>query len=130
MSQVPTKCRHGRTANTRIEATHRQLLPPYALTRCLPPGDALWPPCCLPNSFQAKVNIGVEGRSVAFSPNGAHLAVGTTNGMVKVLTVENLTVKVGAPATSRHATYCYCCLWRSHSQVAAGAACHRHLCSA
>ncbi|GLC44364.1 hypothetical protein PLESTF_000049800 [Pleodorina starrii] len=42
----------------------------------------------------AKVNIGVEARSVAFSPNGAHLAVGTITGMIKVLLVENLTHKV------------------------------------
>ncbi|KAG2499991.1 hypothetical protein HYH03_002273 [Edaphochlamys debaryana] len=42
----------------------------------------------------AKVNIGVEAQSVAFSPNGAHLAVGTITGMVKVLMVENLTQKV------------------------------------
>ncbi|KAG2450199.1 hypothetical protein HYH02_000301 [Chlamydomonas schloesseri] len=42
----------------------------------------------------AKVNIGEKAQSVAFSPNGAHLAVGTVTGMVKVLMVENLTQKV------------------------------------
>ena len=34
--------------------------------------------------WQAKVNIGVKAQSVAFSPNGAHLAVGTVTGMLKV----------------------------------------------
>lgn len=33
---------------------------------------------------QAKVNIGEKAQSVAFSPNGAHLAVGTITGMCKV----------------------------------------------
>jgi hypothetical protein len=36
---------------------------------------------------QAKVNIGIAARSVAFSPNGAHLAVGTATGAIKVLQV-------------------------------------------
>lgn len=47
-----------------------------------------------PRNPQAKVNIGVAAQSVAFSPNGAHLAAGTVTGMVKVLLVENMTVKV------------------------------------
>ncbi|GFR41097.1 hypothetical protein Agub_g1741 [Astrephomene gubernaculifera] len=47
----------------------------------------------------AKVNIGVEARSLAFSPNGAHLAVGTITGTVKVLLVENLTQKVAELST-------------------------------
>lgn len=42
----------------------------------------------------AKVNVGAPSHSVAFSPNGAHLAVGTVTGAIKVLLVENLTVKV------------------------------------
>ena len=33
---------------------------------------------------QAKVSIGVPARAVTFSPNGAHLAVGTSTGEVKV----------------------------------------------
>ena len=33
---------------------------------------------------QAKVSIGVPARAVAFSPNGAHLAVGTNTGEIKV----------------------------------------------
>ena len=32
---------------------------------------------------------------MAFSPNGAHLAVGCVTGAIKVLNVENLTQKVG-----------------------------------
>ncbi|MEW5309958.1 MAG: hypothetical protein WDW38_001797 [Sanguina aurantia] len=42
----------------------------------------------------AKVKIGVPAQCVAFSPNGAHLAVGCETGMVKVLMVEALTQKV------------------------------------
>ena len=42
----------------------------------------------------AKVSIGVAARAVCFSPNGAHLAVGTNTGVIKVLLVENLAQKV------------------------------------
>ena len=44
--------------------------------------------------LMAKVSIGVAARAVCFSPNGAHLAVGTNTGVIKVLLVENLAQKV------------------------------------
>lgn len=40
--------------------------------------------------LQAKVNIGLPARSVAFSPNGAHLAVGTVTGAIRVVQVRSL----------------------------------------
>jgi WD40 repeat protein len=40
--------------------------------------------------LMAKVSIGVAARAVCFSPNGAHLAVGTNTGIVKVLLVSHL----------------------------------------
>eukprot|EP00798_Chlamydomonas_sp_ICE-L_P018393 gene18393-24865_t len=42
----------------------------------------------------ARVNLGVSSRGIAFSPNGAHLAVGCVTGAIKVLLVEELTEKV------------------------------------
>lgn len=39
--------------------------------------------------MQAKVNVGAATRSLAFSPNGAHLAVGTVTGIVRVLLVRS-----------------------------------------
>ncbi|KAF5837533.1 hypothetical protein DUNSADRAFT_4226 [Dunaliella salina] len=42
----------------------------------------------------AKVNVGLAARSVAFSPNGAHLAVGTITGSIRVVQVEDMSQKV------------------------------------
>jgi hypothetical protein len=81
--------------------------------------------------------VGLPARSVAFSPNGAHLAVGTSTGVIKVLMVgpfpachwcgsgepsaplswaqvENLTQKVAEMAYAKEVrccplrTYCAC----------------------
>ena len=49
--------------------------------------------------LMAKVAVGEPAHSVAFSPNGAHLAVGTTLGTVKVLLSEDMAKVVAQQRT-------------------------------
>ncbi|KXZ56858.1 hypothetical protein GPECTOR_1g774 [Gonium pectorale] len=88
---VPEPLTQGHTADVYGLAFHPKKPHKYA-TACDSMCVFLWN--AKRRQLLAKVNIGVEARSVAFSPNGAHLAVGTITGMVKVLRVENLTQKV------------------------------------
>ena len=59
---------------------------------------------------QAKVFIGAPARAVAFSPNGAHLAVGCVSGMVKVLMLERLADKVAEMRDSRQEVAVRCAM--------------------
>jgi WD40 repeat protein len=40
--------------------------------------------------LQAQVDIGMPSHAVEFSPDGAHLAVGGTNGTIKVLKAADM----------------------------------------
>lgn len=77
--------------------------------------------CC----SQAKVNIGVPVRAVAFSPNGAHLAVGTSSGVIKVLQVRWQTLStsiLNTPDATYHSCTPYSVVnllhWGLHMQCA------------
>lgn len=66
----------------------------------------------LPNiTVQAKVNVGLPARACAFSPNGAHLAVGTKIGVVRVLQVRHVCLDSGhCRSTCLCTPACPCCI--------------------
>ncbi|PNH12713.1 Lipoxygenase y domain-containing protein 1 [Tetrabaena socialis] len=88
---VPEPLTQGHSADVLGLAFHPKKPHKYA-TACNSMNVFMWN--AKRRQLVAKVNIGIEAQSVAFSPNGAHLAVGTITGLVKVLLVENLTQKV------------------------------------
>jgi WD40 repeat protein len=70
--------------------------------------------------LQAQVDIGMPSHAVDFSQDGAHLAVGSTNGTIKVLNAADMNQLVAqVRRMARLIGHCSCCRYCAYAALMA-----------